>query len=405
MGEDNCSDNPAVLAPYSLYPLVTPEIADRPATREFFEDYAMYKRPPTELVNLLTKTMGAFSVMPIVWVGIGSPEKIQAVERFIWEELAGRRGLGIWIAYFHPFDQCRCFLLSFYTYRFGERQELILQDTLENITRQGNPWGQPRADRGAWLEWAGIKAYREGNDYLLYLGCLPSYDDCCREAAAATAGLLSRAGVSFGALGGEEDCDGNEVRMLGEDGLLEHLARGNIERFREMGVDKVITISPHSYNAMRNEYPELGMDFEVYHYTQVLRDLVSSGRIVSSESAASAVTYHDPCFLGRYNGIYDEPRRLLTSIPGLELKEMIRGRERSYCCGGGSGGFCADYLGGAESSPSRSRLREARDTGAGILAVACPACLTMMEDALAAEGLEEEMAIEDASELLAGAVT
>lgn len=276
-----------------------------------------------------------------------------------------------------------------------------VRDFLESIMTHGNPWGQPRPGRGEWLKDAGIDLYKEGDEYLLYLGCLGSYDDRCRKAASSLAGLLSRAGVSFGALGEEEGCDGNEVKMMGEEGLFEHLAGDNINKFKEKKVKKVVTFSPHAYNAMKNEYTGLGGDFEVYHYTQVLWDLVESGKIEPAEQGAVA-TYHDPCFLGRYNGIYEEPRNILASIPGMQLQEMPRSREKSYCCGGGSGGFCTDYLGGSERSPGRRRIREAYDTGAKVLAVACPACLTMLEDALVAEGLGEEMMVRDISELVAG---
>ena len=276
-----------------------------------------------------------------------------------------------------------------------------VRDFLENITLHGNPWGQPGSGRGEWLEQAGIELFKEGDEYLLYLGCLGSYDDRCRKAASSLARLLHQAGLSFGALGEGEGCDGNDVKTLGEEGLFEHLAGGNIERFKEMGVKKIVTFSPHAYNAMKNDYPGLGADFELYHYTQVLWNLIESGRIEPAEQEAVA-TYHDPCFLGRYNGIYEEPRNILASIPGMELQEMVRSKEKSYCCGGGGGGFCTDYLGGSERSPSRRRLREAYDTQARVLAVACPACLTMLEDALAAEGLEEEMKVKDISELVAG---
>ena len=209
--------------------------------------------------------------------------------------------------------------------------------------------------------------------------------------------VLTKAGLSFGILGDEEECDGNEVNMLGEAGLFDMLVEKNVGKFKDLGVKKIVTLSPHAYNAFKNDYPK---DFEVFHYTQLLRDLIKDGRLDVSDGFDAKITYHDPCFLGRHNDEYDAPREVLNSIPGVELIEMERNRENAFCCGGGGGNFYTDFLGGGEDSPARIRVREAYDTGAEILAVACPVCLTMLYDAVKVEGLEEKLKVKDVSEIV-----
>jgi Fe-S oxidoreductase len=211
--------------------------------------------------------------------------------------------------------------------------------------------------------------------------------------------VLKAAGVSFGILGNDEECCGNEIYMLGEMGLFQTLAEKNSQQFKELGVKRVVTLSPHAYNAMKNNYPAFGGSFEVYHYTQLLRDLIKKNKVKLSNNKAK-VTYQDPCFLGRYNKIYDEPRQVLQSIPGVELVEMERNREDAFCCGGGSGNFIMDLLAGDEDSPARVRVREAYATGADTLAVACPSCLTMFTDAVKTEDLDGKLAVKDISQLV-----
>jgi Fe-S oxidoreductase len=183
--------------------------------------------------------------------------------------------------------------------------------------------------------------------------------------------------------------------------LFEFLKEENTQTFKKVGVKKIVTLSPHSYNALKNNYSN---EFEVFHYTQLLRDLVKSGKLDVSRGFKAKVTYHDPCFLGRYNNEYDAPREILTAIPGVEFVEMERTKENSFCCGGGGGNFYTDILGSGMDSPSRIRIREAHDTGANILAVACPVCMMMIEDALKAEGLEDKLAIMDISEIVNAAL-
>lgn len=268
---------------------------------------------------------------------------------------------------------------------------------LTNVYDYGNPLRIRRAERDAWAD--GVRRYQPGDAYLLYVGCLGSYDDLGQTMARSVVDLLAGAGLSFGILGTEEECCGNEVYTLGELALFQALAEKSIRQFKELGVKKVIALSPHAYNAMKNNYPKFGADFEVYHYLQVLDMLIRSGS-VKLRGTKARVTYHDPCFLGRYNGMYDIPRRILRSIPGVELVEMARNRENAFCCGGGSGNFVMDLLSGSTESPSRMRAREARDTGADVLATACPACMTMLTDAVKVEDLEGKVAVRDISQIV-----
>jgi Fe-S oxidoreductase len=267
----------------------------------------------------------------------------------------------------------------------------------EAVYGYGNPFKQLRSDRAAWAN--GAKKFAPGDEYLLYVGCLGSYDENAQKMARTLVDLLDASGVSFGILGEEEECCGNEVRMLGEAGLFQNLVEKNSQKFRELGVSKVIALCPHGYNTMKNTYPASGGNFEVYHYTQILNDLAKKNKMRPSK-AKTKVTYQDPCFLGRYNNIYDEPRHALQSVPGVELVEMERNRKDAFCCGGGSGNFVTDLLAGSPDSPARIRAREAYETGADTLAVACPSCLTMLIDAAKAENLDDKLAVKDISQIL-----
>lgn len=271
----------------------------------------------------------------------------------------------------------------------------------EAVHGYGNPLKLLRSDRGAWAD--GTKRYEPGDEYLFYVGCLGSYDENAQKMSKSLAELLNKAGVSFGILGSEEECCGNEIYMLGEMGLFQSLAEKNTQQFKELGVKKIVTLSPHAYNVMRNNYSAAGANFQVYHYTQLLSDLIKKNKIKLSHNKAK-VTYQDPCFLGRYNKIYDEPRQILQSIPGIELIEMERNRQDAFCCGGGSGNFVMDLLAGSEDSPGRVRVREAYETGADTLAVACPSCLTIFTEAAKTEDLDTKLAVKDISQIVMGSL-
>jgi Fe-S oxidoreductase len=266
----------------------------------------------------------------------------------------------------------------------------------QGIEAYSNPYRELRENRGRWAEGTGIEPYHE-QEFLFYVGCVGSFDEKGQRAARAVGELLLAAGVSFGILGPAEECDGNEVRSLGESRIFQTLRDKNSRLFRKAGVKKVITLSPHAYNVFKNEYPA---GFEVFHYTRILGDLIEEGKLKPASKLNMRVTYHDPCFLGRRAGEYEAPREILKAIPGLKLIEMERNRQNAFCCGGGSGNFFTDFFGGGKDSPSRIRVREAAKTGADTLAVACPSCAVMLTEAVKDEGMAEELAVKDIAEIL-----
>ncbi len=275
---------------------------------------------------------------------------------------------------------------------------------LQNVQLHGNPYGLAAKRRSAWMEGLALAPY-DGQEYLYFVGCEGAYDSRAQSAAKALALLLLKAGVSFGVLGNEETADGNDIELLGEEGLTEMVAEKNIRRFQERGVRKIVALSPHAYNAFKNIYPRFGGHFEVVHYTQMLPTLIGRGLLQAAPHAGVAVAFHDPCFLGRWNNEYNAPRKVLKSIPGIRLLEMARSRKSALCCGGGAGNYVIDLLGGSDESPARIRVREAHAAGADVLAVACPNCLTMLEDAAKVEGLEEKLLVRDICELVQGMPT
>jgi Fe-S oxidoreductase len=277
-----------------------------------------------------------------------------------------------------------------------------VRDYLKNINTSGNPYKEPAGERGKWAEGTAVKPY-DGQEYLFHVGDVGSYDERGKRIAKAVANLLIAGGVSFGILGEREISDGNEVKTLGEVGLFQFLAEQNISLFNELGVKKIITLDPHALNAFRKFYPAVGGVFEVYHYSQVLVPLIKSRTLVPGEFRAK-VTYHDPCYLGRHNGEYDTPRNILQSVPGLEFVEMDQHGENAFCCGGGGGNFFTDILGGGDQAPNRIRIRQALDTGAAIVAVACPQCAKMLEDGSKAEELEDTLEVLDLAEILTRAL-
>jgi Fe-S oxidoreductase len=274
----------------------------------------------------------------------------------------------------------------------------LVRDYLKSIDLYGNPYQKPGNKRGQWAEGTGIPSY-SGQDVLFYVGDEGSFDERGIKTAQAVGLLLMESGVSLGILGHEEISDGNEVKTLGESGLFELLAEKNIQKFTKLGVKKIVTLSPHGYNSIKVEYKKMGGDFEVFHYTQLLSKLIEEGKWAPPRLKAK-VTYHDPCYLGRYNQEYDAPRKVLQSIQGLELIEMGQIKEEAFCCGGGGGNFFTSMLGSGENSPSRIRIRQAHDTGAEVLAVACPVCAKMLDDAVKDEGLEEKLKVRDIAEII-----
>jgi Fe-S oxidoreductase len=273
-----------------------------------------------------------------------------------------------------------------------------LRGFMTSIASVGNPWGQEPEDRANWAQDLGVKAFDEGTEVLYFPGCYPSYDPRLKKVAQATASILKQAGVDFGILGSREMCCGESVRKAGNEALFKRLARENIKTFVENGVKKILVSSPHCYHTFKNEYPEFMVNFEVIHISQYLFQLMNEGRLVPTKEFGKKVTYHDPCYLGRHNGIYDEPREVLKSIPGLELRELAESRENSLCCGMGGGRIWMETP--KSERFSDIRLEQAIEAGAEVLATACPYCITQFEDSRLTMEDSEAIQIMDITEIL-----
>jgi Fe-S oxidoreductase/nitrate reductase gamma subunit len=270
---------------------------------------------------------------------------------------------------------------------------------LENIVRNGNPFGLPASDRQTWMTELGAPtiAQNPGAEYVYWVGCQSSYDPRGRNVAKAMVKLLTSAKVNFAILGNDETCTGEPVRRMGEEGRFQELVMHNVETFKSHGVKKVIVHCAHCFNTFKNEYPEFGANLEVIHHSQFIAKLVAEGKL-SPGAFDGNVTFHDPCNLGRINGVFDDPREVLESMKGLELAEMQRSKMNGFCCGGGGANVWYEV-------PERKKIgviraEEAISTGAGTLAVACPFCITMFEDAVKAIG-NEKMKVKDIAEIVA----
>ncbi len=277
-----------------------------------------------------------------------------------------------------------------------------LRISMKNISATGNPLGESEENRTDWAKDLDVKQYTRGMDVLYFPCCIPSYDPNVQRVARATASLMKKAGVNFGILGTAERCCGESVRKAGDENLFKTLAETNISNFKDAGVTKIVTTSSHCYNTFKNEYPELGGEFEVLHSTQFIAGLIEEGKINFTKEINKKVTYHDACYLGRHNGVYDEPRKVLQSIPGIELVEMADYRENSLCCGGGGGRIWMDTKKGERFSDLR--IDQAVATGAEILAAACPYCILNFEDGLRSGDNEDALIIKDIAELVNEAI-
>jgi len=276
--------------------------------------------------------------------------------------------------------------------------------TLQKLQQQGNPWGFSESDRAKWVSGVeGLNVLGEDGvedatefDFVYWMGCYGGYDPRGQNIAQSVVSLLQQAGVKFAVLGPKEKCTGDPARRLGEEALYQMLAAENIENMNNFKVKKVIANCPHCFNTIKNEYPQFGGDFEVINHTQLLSDLVDQGKLKPTKDVNEEVVYHDPCYLGRYNRIFDAPRKVLKSIPGLKLVELERKRERSFCCGAGGGKIWME-----EDAPrvNWNRFEEVESKKPDTVAVACYFCDTMFEDAAKQAG-NEDIQIKDISVIL-----
>lgn len=304
----------------------------------------------------------------------------------------------------------------------GMRRNLVLErnefpsevtSVFTNLERFANPWQYPPNQRDAWTKrldapvpiMGEAAAAGDEVEVLFFVGCLGSFDSRNQRTTVALARILQAAGVNFAILGKEETCCGDPAKRIGNEYLAQMMAQQTVETLNQHSFKKVVTTCPHCFNAIKNEYPQIGGNYEVIHHSQFLDQLIGEGRIQLDPSSALArgkITYHDPCYLGRYNGVFDAPRGVVAALPGAELTEMRRNRRQSFCCGGGGGRMFMEETRGTRIN--QARVREAMDTGAGLLAAACPFCMTMFEDGIHGVGAEESFRVLDIAEIVAASM-
>lgn len=275
-------------------------------------------------------------------------------------------------------------------------------DVMRNMERQGNPWGMPPEDRVSWAEGLEVRELKPGDetDVLLFLGCAGAYDERNKKVSQAIISLLKDAEVDFGILGLDEMCCGETSRRLGHEYLFQMMVEQNIEIFGKIKFNRIVTACPHCYNTLKNEYPQFGVQFQVQHLTEFLAELPLEEKIFSSNENGinGRLTFHDSCYLGRYNQIYEQPRHLLTQVQ-VDLVEMSKKAENSFCCGGGGGQMWMET--DANTRINHRRLDDALETGADIVATACPYCLLMFDDAIRSKGLGDQIQVMDVAEVMA----
>lgn len=273
-----------------------------------------------------------------------------------------------------------------------------LRTVSASLVGEGNPLNEERGKRKEWAQGLSVKTFTEGMEILYFPGCYPSYDPRLKKVARATATILHKAGVDFGVLGAKESCCGESIRKTGDEELFKRLAKENIRTFIDNGVKRILVSSPHCYHTFKNEYPEFMVNFEVIHINQYLAELIAEGRLEFSGEYKKRVTYHDPCYLGRHNDVYDEPREILKKIPGLELVEMADSRQNSLCCGGGGGRIWMETP--KNERFSDLRLEQALEIGARVLATSCPYCITNFEESSLSLEPDDILEIKDITEII-----
>ncbi len=277
--------------------------------------------------------------------------------------------------------------------------EPTVRDALQSVLLEGNPWEKSRATRQDWMEGLDVRIAEPGEHVknLFFVCCTNAYDPRVQVTAKNLIKVLNKAGVDYAFLPEDESCCGSEVFTIGEEGLFEMIVEDNTEFLNEFSADRIVTLSPHCFTTYRTHFPDLKMP--AIHYTQLLDELIEEGKLAWTGELPKKIVYHDPCYLGKQSGVFDEPRRVLKSIPGVELLEFDRSRERSLCCEGGGGKMWVE----SESKKERladTRIKDAKALEADIVAAACPFCVLTLEDAMKGLGYEEEMRVAEIMELL-----
>jgi Fe-S oxidoreductase len=275
-----------------------------------------------------------------------------------------------------------------------------LQLTFQNLERNFAPWGFSHSSRADWADGLSIPLLSEKRDaeFLFWVGCAGAYDARYKKVTQSFARVMQTAGVNFAILGTEEKCNGDPARRAGNEYLAQMLMTENIGTLNGYGVKKIVTTCPHCFNVLKNEYPELGGNYEVFHHSEFLMNLVRVGRIRLTKEQQTRITFHDPCYLGRYNQMYDEPRRTLISIPGTEMVEMSRSREKSFCCGAGGGRMFMEERAGKRINIERTE--EALRLNPNVIGTACPFCMTMLTDGVKEKDTFGSVQVKDIAELV-----
>ena len=278
-----------------------------------------------------------------------------------------------------------------------------ISDVLKSIDVRKNPWGMGKDLRVDWVEGLNVKNIVDAPnvEVLYFVCCTPAFDKRLQKIPRGISKVLQKAGIEFGILGVEEVCCGNEIKRLGDIWDFEALRDKNMENFTKYPIKQIIVSSPHCFNTFKNEYTELKT--EVKHYTQVVDELISQKRLTFSKGFSKKVTYHDPCFLGKHNKIFEEPRRILQSIPELTFIEFDRSRERSLCCEGGGGRMWIEAFEATERT-ANIRVKDALYMGVDVIATACPFCILTLEDAVKTLGLEDKLKVMDVIEIVGQAM-
>ncbi len=277
-----------------------------------------------------------------------------------------------------------------------------LMEAFRGLEKNSNPWGLGYETRADWMKELNVPTLSdlggEDIDFLFFVGCIRSYDDRNKKVAMAMTRILNHLGTKFAILGMEEGCCGDPARRVGNEYLYQILAQTNIETFKRYKIKRILTTCPHCYNTLKNEYAQLGFSCEVIHHAVFLADRLKDGRLKINQALPKKLTYHDPCYLGRYSGIYEAPRQVLKAIPSLSLEEMKRSRKKSFCCGAGGGWMWMDEKIGKRINIQR--LEDALATDPEWIATACPFCVTMFDDAIKSKDKEESLKIWDIAELV-----